>query len=181
MRKDLRRRCEEQLAAIAGELPEPYSAAAWRDQLTRKRGRPINFIPCTAGQMLQITDTPGVHGYIVSGPTGEFILYNAEVPEFMVEHTLTHELCHVVLDHLIPFFSDLDPARVQAYLCRASTLGLLATDDEIEDEAEYLATAIRDYVSEPAPVAPGQDPNTERVYNRLAHFFAGRVGNDRMK
>jgi hypothetical protein len=162
MDKALRARCESRLRAL--ELPKPFSAKAFCDQLAARRGRPILLQP--------IASQAGPWGLWVATSSTDYIFYERETSPLHQEHIILHEACHILCaHHATPIaeaelprllFPGLCPETVQRVLQRTT----YSTRDE--REAELLASLILERVTRTESATPGRsDSQTARLLGRL--------------
>ncbi len=171
MRRDRQRRRVE-LAARFG-IPDPFDLAVWVRNLARRRGRPIRFIGVDSDEMLQLTGDPGVHAFVLDEGGVDYIYYKSDLPYFLVEHNILHELAHLAYDHPIPQLAGRwDPARV-AQLCKASRMDAPALR-RFEDEAESLALWVEDLRGDDRGLPPSTDPALAELFGRVGAFFGDR-------
>lgn len=134
---ELRRRCEDRLAAL--DVPEPFDLDLFVDQLARTRGRPLTLVPYPMG------GHGSPCGMWVALADADVIFVDAATSGTQRANIVAHELGHLVADHAsdptltrglavtLPGLSLLDPAMVQRVLGRTSY-----TSRE-EQEAEIFA------------------------------------------
>ncbi|GIJ80411.1 hypothetical protein SAMN05443287_10474 [Micromonospora phaseoli] len=170
--RDLRRFCGEQVRRLEREvgLPDPFVLTTLVRRISQWRGRPIHLLPYdhVAGAMC---------GLWMALPDADVIGYARTTP-LLEEHTVLHELGHMLCDHkgsgnlgtdlgalLAP---DLDPALVSRFLGRGSY------SDRDEQEAELIATLIMRKVTDkrPRPAAPASQELGAEL-DRLLSTFEG--------
>ncbi|MDV6013394.1 hypothetical protein [Haloechinothrix sp. LS1_15] len=121
------------------DLPEPFHVDAFRADLSRRTGRPI--------QLLALGLPPGSPcGLWLSTESTEYVIYQRDTDPLHREHIILHELSHLCCDHRAStvlseelsrsLFSHLDDTLVRSVLGRSHyTL-------EQEREAELMASLI---------------------------------------
>ncbi|BCJ62000.1 hypothetical protein [Micromonospora endophytica] len=170
--RDLRRYCGEQVRRLEREvgIPDPFVLATLINRISQWRGRPIHLLPYdhVAGAMC---------GLWMALPDADVIGYARTTP-LLQEHTVLHELGHMLCDHrgggnggndLAALVApDLDPALVSRFLARG------AYSDRDEQEAELIATLIMRKVADkrPRPTAPA-DRKLGAELDRLLSTFEG--------
>jgi hypothetical protein len=170
--RDLRSFCGEQVLRLEREvgIPDPFVLTTLVDRISQWRRRPIHLLPYdhVAGAMC---------GLWMALPDVDLIGYARTTP-LLEEHTVLHELGHMLCDHkgggsldadlatlLAP---DLDPALVRHFLGRGSY------SDRDEQEAELIATLIMRKAADkrPRPATPaGRELGAE--LDRLLSTFEG--------
>ena len=165
--KHLRRRCEARLKEL--DVPVPFDAPAFCDELARRRGRPIVLQPAVCGK--------GFYGLWVATPDADVIFYEQETSALHQEHILVHEVCHLLCGHeplhvadstaLLALVPELRTAAVQHMLQRAGY------STEEEQEAELLASLILERQAACAPERPA-GPAAAALNRRLETSLAER-------
>lgn len=178
-RLTLRWRCAALLRRLP--LPEPFSAAAFCEELARQRRRPILLRPVGPGCF-----APGVHAYLAPFPEIDVIFYNQATSTLHQEHSIVHEATHLVWEHapaetaspelLALVFQRLDGAEACVHvLCRTNHARSL-----VEREAEALTLRImRRTVGRrcvPFTGPAGDTPETDAILRRLRVFYEGSQG-----
>lgn len=144
-RTGLWRRCRAVVERL--DLPDPFDAEGFIDQLARKRGRPIELIPLPFRP-----DRPC--GLLVTTLRADVIIYSSDTTAMHRQHILLHEAAHLVCGHdggpastagtgtLLPHLS---PALIQ------SVLGRTVYSEPQEREAELVASLIHHRVARGRP------------------------------
>ncbi|HET9516686.1 MAG TPA: hypothetical protein VFO77_03050 [Actinoplanes sp.] len=170
--RSLRRYCDAQVNRLEREvgIPHPFDLGTLISRVADWRGRPIHLLPYDhlAG---------AVCGLWLALPDADVIGFARTTP-LLEEHTVLHELGHMLCDHrgtgdpgsdvarqLTP---DLDPALVRRFLGRTSY------SDTDEQQAEMIATLIMQKVADrrPRADAPAR-PGLRAELDRLSSTFDG--------
>ena len=83
-------RCRSRVEGL--DLPEPFSAERFIEDLARKRGRPIDLLPVAARPDLPC-------GLVVTTRDADYIVYRADTTALHRQHILLHEAAHVLCGH----------------------------------------------------------------------------------
>jgi hypothetical protein len=155
--RELKGRCRKLLNRL--DIRPPLDVVELCERVGGDRGRPIHLIAYPI-------PVPGPFGAWLARSSSDIILYQAETSRPHQNHIILHELGHILADHagddtdmeplldpvptadLRDRFPDLDPAMVRRALRRTSY------DNEIEQEAEFVATQILEWASVLDRVAP---------------------------
>lgn len=119
-------------------VPRPWNRQTFLANLGEHRGRPVSLIAVQSAQR----GTPC--GLWLAYADHDEIVYDRDTSDYHVDHTILHEVGHMVLDHrcedresglvtiqrLLP---DIDTARIEKVLGRSHF------DDQQESEAEMFA------------------------------------------
>ncbi|MFC8225127.1 regulator component [Streptomyces sp. NPDC057287] len=136
--RHLRASCEKQIDQL--NLPHRFSTRGFRDSIATLRGKPIVVKPLNT---LGTIDAPC--GIRLETPEIDFLYYEEGTSVHHQRHILTHELCHVLLNH--PGSLEVDSATAHTLgvnptlVMRMSGRTSYSTDDE--REAEMMATVVR--------------------------------------
>ena len=170
--RDLHRYCVDQVRRLEREvgIPDPFVLSTLVDRIAQWRGRPVHLMPYDHV-------SGAICGIWLALPDSDVIGYARTTP-LLEEHTVLHELGHLLCDHrgsgdlgadiarmLTP---DLDPALVSRILGRG------AYSDTDEQQAELIATLIMQKVADrrPRPAEPAS-PELNAELNRLLSTFDG--------
>lgn len=159
MDRRLRNRWDTVLRAIP--LPVPFDASTFCDELGRHLGRQIVLVP----QDGAADEIPC--GLLARTAAADYIFFRTGGSWLHQQHNVLHEVGHLLADHgpgrpvgpgqLGVVLRHLDPTRVERVLARGGY------DDEVEQEAELIATLLgRRVNSQPRP-APSTDSPLARV------------------
>lgn len=160
--RELRRRCESRLRALA--LPDPFDLEEFCQSLANLRGRSLYVRSATSGL--------GPYGLWIATASADYILYAEDTSPLHRLHIILHELSHILWNHhpvplddlSIPegLFSNLRPETVLRLLQRA----VYSTDEE--REAEMLATLLLARVTpDESEAIASDDPDEREVSRRL--------------
>ncbi|MEU7823071.1 hypothetical protein [Catellatospora sp. NPDC049133] len=164
-----RRRCKELIRDF--DVPRPFDLELFRQELERKRGRRIVFVPvetgarCPCGLWLATADT-------------DYVFVERATSPLHMTHIALHEIGHILFGHqgISPYSAEflakalptLDPSAV------IRLLGRTAYSGRQEEEAETLATVVgeRGRITDIAhrPILVGSD--TARMLERLVAGLA---------
>ncbi len=126
-RSTLRRRCEARLRTLP--LPEVCDLDSLIDMVERLRGRLVEVCP--------VQDLGGPLGAWTALSTIDVIMYVEQTSQFHQEHTILHEVAHILCEHRPDaLFPDMHPDTVRMSLWRT------IYDSEQEREAEILASLL---------------------------------------
>jgi hypothetical protein len=126
-RSTLRQRCEARLRTLP--LPEACDLDAIITMVEHLRGRPVEIYPAQ--------DLGGPLGAWTALSTADVITYVEQTSRFHQEHTILHEVAHMLCEHgPDAHFPDISPDTVRMSLWRT------IYDSEQEREAEILASLL---------------------------------------
>ncbi|SDN06494.1 hypothetical protein [Allokutzneria albata] len=135
----LRHRCTQRLEGL--RLPQPLSAAALRDEITRLRQRRLYLHP--------IVPNTGMCGLWLETERADHIFVERRTSHAHQQHILAHELGHMLFEHSHPIVDEstlvLGSGRVSSASGEDVARTLLAGSNyssEEEAEAEMVATLI---------------------------------------
>ncbi|MEV0732260.1 hypothetical protein [Polymorphospora sp. NPDC050346] len=175
------RNAEQLLRQLPFTIPVPFDVGKFVDLVAEHRGRPIHILKLdsTVLQVLNLdtdeTETPC--GLWLSTAAADYIVVDGTAPPVLRDHSLLHELSHMLCDHtgLLQLdastlrFDTLDTAVVQRVLGRTSRY-----PNEEERDAETLASVIGEFAARRSPVPrPGTtDDETAAVLDRFSATLA---------
>jgi hypothetical protein len=155
-------RCRARVAEL--DLPRPFDLAEFADRVGRDRGRPLLRIA-------HALPVDGPRGLCLSTRDADYIVYEQATSPLHQEHIVLHEICHLLCGHTgheslgaghaRQLFPSLDPAVV------ARVLGRSSYPTEEEQEAELLASMIRQAARDDGPPAPAADDDLRRLESGL--------------
>jgi hypothetical protein len=155
-------RCRARLAGL--DLPRPFDLAAFAARVGRDRGRPLLML----GHALPVD---GPRGLCLSTRDADYIVHEQATSPVHQEHIVLHEICHLLCGHTAResigaahaqrLFPSLDPAVV------ARVLGRSSYSTAEEQEAELLASMIRQAARGDRPPAPADDEDMRRLESGL--------------
>src|SRR3954447_11425626 len=163
--RGVRRRCEAKLRAV--EIPDPFSASAFADVISRRRGRRLT--------LLAKRTSLGPCGVWRALPEADYVFYEPRTSVLHQQHIILHELGHLLHEHepservddevLNQLFPTLDADVVRRVLGRTSYTAVE------EQEAEMVASLVseraqRRYVVSGTP-ADLPDGATDRLWSAL--------------
>lgn len=163
---ELRRRCEARVRELDRRvgLPVPFDVDLLLDRLERDRGRPIDLHPTTR-------TAGGACGMWVRERDRDVIAYAAQTSPLHQEHIILHEVGHMVADHRGECLLTISDARLLAPHVRPELVehlfGRTAYSSEEEQEAEMIATLVRQWSAEHRPQLTDQ-PLPPEVAERMA-------------
>lgn len=141
-RDQLRRRCEQALAAL--DLPGDSDLPMLCAHLSRERGLPIRLLPVPL-------HTEQFYGAWISSKVADFILYEAHTSKPHQQHIIAHEIGHMICGHGTSenlddvfagmLFPDIDRSLVRDMLKRGGY------SDVQEQEAEITASVILERIN----------------------------------
>jgi hypothetical protein len=159
---ELTARCRARLAGL--DLPRPFDLAAFADRVGRDRGRPLRRIALPL-------PVDGPRGLCLSTRDADYVVYEQATSPVHQEHIVLHEICHLLCghtdrgslgaEHARLLFPSLDPAVVGRVLGRSSY-----TTEE-EQEAELLASMIRQAAGDARPPVPAAADDLRRLESGL--------------
>lgn len=168
--EDLRRRCEDRLAAL--DVPEPFDLDLFVERLAEARGRPLTQIPYPMG------GHGSPCGMWVALADADVIFVDAATTGTQRDNIVGHELGHIVADHAsdttlaqslgqvtLPGLSLLDPAMVQRVLGRTS----YSTREE--QEAEVFAWLLLGRRSWPATTTTFSSSSSSQTVARARQLL----------
>lgn len=136
--EELRRRCEDRLAAL--DVPEPFDLDLFVDQLAQTRGRLLTLVPypmgghgSPCGMWVALADTDVIFVDAATSGTQRANIVAHELGHLVADHASDPTLAHGLADVTLPGLSLLDPAMVQRVLGRTSY------SSREEQEAEMFA------------------------------------------
>ncbi|PPK66550.1 hypothetical protein V5P93_002420 [Actinokineospora auranticolor] len=196
LRRDVLARLRPILSAIEADkrVDGPFDVHRFCAAVARHRGKPLRLVPM--GRVLPAGQRPSFTGLWVGTRKRDFILYDDGTAPLLAQHSILHELGHMLLDHgvsggldaaqwtvLLASMPDLDPVMVRRAVlggrCRGDTA---APPDEAaarqEREAEIAAEELffRYCASGVVEPPPRLDPEELEVLRRLAAAFGAELG-----
>jgi hypothetical protein len=152
-------------------IPNPFDVQEFVANVAESRGRPMAML---------MLDTSGVKapcGLWISTQKADYVVVDAAAPPVLRDHILLHEIAHMLCNHQGLLEIDataigldpriIDPAVVERVLGRSS--GHTARYDTVqEQEAEGLASVMREFAARRSPVHNGADAELDRLSAALA-------------
>ncbi|MFF7976215.1 hypothetical protein [Streptomyces sp. NPDC007905] len=145
--RKVRKRCEALVSAL--DIPSPFSADAFVDELSVRRGRPIRIHTVPIGSAISAC------GLWIAADTHDTIYVEEKATKFHQEHIVLHEVGHILWDHRITdqetrgalstLLPSISPDMISRLLARTNY------STEQEQEAELLASLIHSTASMRAP------------------------------
>jgi hypothetical protein len=164
----LRRRCEKRLCDLS--IPDPFDVDVLCSTLAHQRGRPLRFQPLTLPRRL---DMPCAL-WIAYDDEDVICVEQATTP-WHREQFITHEIGHMLCNHVTPvtltgdaarrLVPDIGPSLVKLMLGRTSYT------TEQEREAETIATLILTCARRSVATPPPADPTVADAVARASRTF----------
>jgi Zn-dependent peptidase ImmA (M78 family) len=159
-----KRRARAKLRALGITIPSPFDIDEFCGRVAQARGRPIKVVA------VDLPPRAASCGAWIASPDIDYIVYDQAAPAPLREHTILHELGHMLCDHsgtpvaehLDQYGLHLDPALVKRMLQRT------LYDNDNEREAEMFASAIGSRLRRHQQPQPPPDDHTLRVIQGLA-------------
>jgi len=163
--RGVRRRCEAKLRAV--EIPDPFSASAFAEVISRRRGRRLT--------LLAKQTSLGPCGVWLALPEADYVFYEPRTSALHQQHIILHELGHLLHEHepservddevLNQLFPTLDAHVVRRVLGRTSYTAVE------EQEAEMVASLVLERAQRrsvaPDPSAGSDDVVVDRLWSAL--------------
>jgi len=168
----LQKRYERLLHRLDVTIPVPFSVAEFTSGIARQRGKPILIYSTGRSAVVD-----RMCGALLTTKETDYILVHPDLPPFLRDHTVMHEVCHLLLGHgsvlrpdvIADLFPNLDPALVVRALARDKEYS--ASDEE---EAESLARIVPVFaaIRQPVPRPGTEDHGVIGVMHRLSSSVA---------
>jgi Zn-dependent peptidase ImmA (M78 family) len=159
-----KRAARAKLRALGITIPFPFDIDELCRRVAEARGRPIRVVA------VELPPRATSCGAWFARESDDIIAHDRAAPAPLREHTILHELGHIIFDHggapvaehVEQYGLHLDPSLVRRMLQRT------LYDSNDEREAELFASAIGSRVRRRQPQSPPPDDHTLRVIQGLA-------------